>query len=233
MQPTFNPWIGYFDLIDYVDRFVFLDSVQLARRSWQIRNKLKVNNQEYMFTVPIQKEKHRDELLIADAKISYVQFDFREKLLSLVKQNYKKAPFYDDLIDEIAIMIGYETEYLAQYNINFITSISTLLGFQTSFINSSELDEIKGSKGDLILDICQSLNTDTYVSPLGSKEYLQEHADTFKNLSIALEYQYYQHPAYQQLGKEFIPYLGILDLLFNEGVLGSKEVILKGRSFAK
>ena len=29
MQPTFFPWTGYFDLIDEVDTFVFLDDVTI------------------------------------------------------------------------------------------------------------------------------------------------------------------------------------------------------------
>ena len=41
MQPTFLPWVGYFAMLDRVDEFVFLDSVQFARRSWQQRNKIK------------------------------------------------------------------------------------------------------------------------------------------------------------------------------------------------
>ena len=41
MQPTFLPWCGYFDLMDEVDVFVFLDDVQFDYRSWQHRNKIK------------------------------------------------------------------------------------------------------------------------------------------------------------------------------------------------
>ena len=232
MQPTFNPWIGYFDLIDYVDAFVFLDTVQLARRSWQIRNKLKINNKEFMFTIPIVKEKSRDELLIKDAQISYAQFDFRDKLLNQIKQNYKKAPFFDDLIEEISKIIQYETTSLAEHNINFITTISRMLDITTPFVKSSDLSDISGAKGDLILNISKKMNASTYVSALGSKEYLEKNRESFNKASIKLEYQYYQHPSYEQIGSDFIPYLGVLDLLFNEGIMNSKEIISKGRSFA-
>lgn len=33
MQPTYIPWLGYFDLIDSVDKFVFLDDVKLGKCS--------------------------------------------------------------------------------------------------------------------------------------------------------------------------------------------------------
>jgi len=52
MQPTFLPWIGYFDLIDQVDLFVFYDDVQLTRRSWQVRNRIKSQNGELYLTIP-------------------------------------------------------------------------------------------------------------------------------------------------------------------------------------
>ena len=61
MQPTFNPWLGYFDLIDSVDKFIFLDTVQLSQQSWQTRNKLKVQEKEFMFSIPIQKNKSKKD----------------------------------------------------------------------------------------------------------------------------------------------------------------------------
>ena len=39
MQPTWLPWMGYFDLIDQVDQFVFLDTVQFSKQSWHCRNR--------------------------------------------------------------------------------------------------------------------------------------------------------------------------------------------------
>lgn len=72
MQPTFNPWLGYFDLIDYVDEFIFLDTVQLNQQSWQTRNKIKVQNKELMFSLPIQKDKSKSELLIKDTILDFI-----------------------------------------------------------------------------------------------------------------------------------------------------------------
>lgn len=67
MQPTYIPWIGYFDLIDKVDVFVFYNDVQLTKRSWQVRNRIKVPNGEVWLTIPIKKTKKRNETLIMDA----------------------------------------------------------------------------------------------------------------------------------------------------------------------
>ena len=34
-QPTFIPWLGYFDLIDQSETTVFLDDVKFSKQSWQ------------------------------------------------------------------------------------------------------------------------------------------------------------------------------------------------------
>ena len=62
--------MGYFDLIDLTDKFIFYDDVQLAKRSWQVRNRIKTAQGELFLTIPIKKTKHRDELLIKDAEIN-------------------------------------------------------------------------------------------------------------------------------------------------------------------
>lgn len=231
MQPTFNPWIGYFELIEYVDKFIFLDTVQLAKRSWQVRNKFKINNQEYIFSIPIKKERLRDDTILKDVKISYENFDFTNKLLSLIIQNYKKSKYFEELYEKISEIILYKTDFLCEYNINFIKEISSLLKFNTKFVEVSKIENIEGKKGDLILNICKKELCTDYFSPNGSKEYLEQIKDKFQNSNINIFYQYYNHPVYKQMGKDFLSYLGIIDLLFNEGLDNAKDIIKSGRNY--
>jgi len=226
MQPTFNSWIGYFNLIYLVDEFIFLDVVQLQKRSWQTRNKFKINGKEHMFSIPIIKNKTRDETMLNEAKISYENYNFKSKLYSLITLNYRKAKFYEDLIKDIKEIIFFDTDLLIEYNINFIRKISNILTLNTQFELASNLKGIEGSKGDLIISIIKSKQVSTYISPIGSKNYLDNHLDNFKDINVTLEYQNFIHPEYKQLGKEFLPYMGILDLLLNEGVKNSKKIII-------
>ena len=53
MQPTYLPWSGYFGLLNSVDLFVYLDSVQFDKRSWQQRNQIKSVNGPQWLTVPV------------------------------------------------------------------------------------------------------------------------------------------------------------------------------------
>jgi hypothetical protein len=231
MQPTFNPWIGYFDLIGYVDKFIFLDNVQLKKRSWQVRNKIKVNFKEYMFNLPIIKEKIRDEEIISKVKLSN-HLETQIKLYSILKQNYKKSKYYNEVNEFIKSIVLYNTQYLSKYNINIIKQIVNKLDFDTEIICLSETKyEMVSSKGDLIFDICKNFETTEYISPLGSKDYLDNKIEKFNKNNICVYYQYFNHPIYNQIGKEFIPYLGIIDLLYNEGFENSAKIIKNGRKY--
>ena len=54
MQPTFLPWAGYFDLIDQVDHFVYLDTVEFSKQSWQQRNRIKSATGPYWISLPVK-----------------------------------------------------------------------------------------------------------------------------------------------------------------------------------
>lgn len=231
MQPTFNPWIGYFDLLDYVDEFIFLDTVQLNQQSWQTRNKIKIQNIEHIISIPIKKIKTKNELLICEALLDFRKFDFRKKLIKTLEQNYCKSKFYNEIHEFIEELVLYDTPYLSEYNINIIKKITYKLKIDTKIIILSKVNyKSKKTKGNLVLDICQHFSADEYISPLSSKDYLDDVIDKFNN-NIAVKYQYYKHPLYNQLGDEFIPYIGIFDLLYNEGFENSKKIILSGREY--
>lgn len=54
MQPYIFPYIGYFQLIRAVDKFVFFDDVSYIKKGWVNRNQILVNNKRQLFTVPLK-----------------------------------------------------------------------------------------------------------------------------------------------------------------------------------
>ena len=70
-QPTFFPWIGYFNIIKKSDVFVFLDTVKFEKHSWQMRNRLKevskINESVVWIRIPTKIEK--EDTLIKDVLI--------------------------------------------------------------------------------------------------------------------------------------------------------------------
>lgn len=222
MQPTYLPWIGYFDLIDQSDSFVFFDNVQFSKQSWQQRNKIKTSNGELWLTIPIlQNQKQKINEVKIDNKSNW-----KAKHEKSIKFNYCKAPYFDRYLKFIEETYNEDWEYLIDLNIHIIKFITKKINIKKEFIMSSELN-LKGNKTDLLINICKKLDVDTYLSPLGSKEYIEE-KNLFKKEGIKLEYQHFEHQKYHQLFRDFIPYMSMIDLLFNEGEQ-SLEIIRSGR----
>lgn len=171
MQPTFVPWLGYFKLISEVDEFVFLDDVQFARQSWQTRNCFQVSGAQRWVSLPVKVVSSEFKNINA---VTFHQCEtWNKKTSRTLEQNYKKCKFFHEnsyLCDLIKIEAG---DTLATVNIRIISAICESLGVPTKLHRSSSLDAPTGRIGRLI-SICKKLGASTYVSPLGSKTYLEK-----------------------------------------------------------
>lgn len=213
MQPTYLPWIGYFNLIKNVDKFIFLDDVQFSKQSWQQRNRILFNNNYKFLTVPVDKKS--SSKLIKDIKI-YHNSPWKQSHLGMLKQTYNKHDFFNDVFGVLEEILLSPVEYLVDLNLNFIKIVSEKLDLNPEFHFSSDI-EVFGKRSEYLIKICENFNADKYLSPIGSKEYIEEEG-LFKKSGIKVEYQNFKHPVYPQKNStEFLPYLSIVDLLFNVG----------------
>ena len=71
-QPTFFPWIGYYDLIDQSDIFVILDDVKFEKQSWHHRNNFKSQKGLELFTLPILSGKSKLIRVESEAMPNYI-----------------------------------------------------------------------------------------------------------------------------------------------------------------
>jgi len=212
-QPTLFPWLGYFNIIKNCDVFVFLDNVKFEKRSWQMRNRLKMvvkeNESELWINIPTSLEK--TDTLIKDVKIDNNQ-KWKTKHLNTFQGLYGKD--YREIIF-LLDMYKIDWEKLVEFNINFIKNCCKYLDIDTKLIRASTLS-VQGKKSELLLNICKKLSATEYLSTIGSKEYLENDKQLFDNENIKITYHQYKHPVYKQKGKKFLEKLSILDLLFNE-----------------
>lgn len=227
MQPTLFPWLGYFAMIDSVEKFVFLDNVQLEKRSWQVRNRIKMDGREKMLTIPIV-HKERSQRFIYNTMI-VEDCAWKRKHLEIIRHCYKNAPYFDEVYKLLCMVYEMPIQYIGDFNIECIKQICQYIGIHQKFVRSSEIDGILGKKDGLLADICQKEGIDVYLSARGSAVYIEREQEggVFTEVGIHLEYQNYVHPEYMQQGGQFIPYMGIIDLLFNEGKR-SLEIIKSG-----
>ncbi len=224
MQPTYLPWVGYFDMIDQADCFVFLDSIQFNKRSWQQRNKVKSVTGPVWCTVPVLTKGKADQL-ICEVETDQEQ-NYSAKHIGTIRRNYETASHAEPFIGEFSTILERKHQLLAELNIELIRWLCGHLGIRKDFVLSSTLD-IRGRKTELLVNICKKLEATQYISALGSKEYIEQD-NLFVSNNIDLVYHSYFHPEWKQLHGSFESHMSILDLLLNEGS-ESMSIVRSGR----
>ena len=220
MQPTYLPWIGYFNLIKNAEIFVVYDSAQFSKQSWQQRNKLRSKDSELILTIPVIKNSINtkiNEILISDEK------RVLKKHLKTIKLNYSKSNNFDKYISEIENIYDRSYGKLVELNLEIIRFGCKVFDIKTKIVLSSNI-EYEGVKNDALISMCKQLNIDTYISPEGAKGYID--TKLFEKNNINLEFQKYNHPVYNQLDyNDFISHLSFIDFLFNNKTKNFKKWI--------
>ncbi len=212
MQPTYLPWLGYFQLIDQVDIFVFFDNVQFIKKSWHQKNKIKTAQGEAMLTVSVKKKGLLHQKIL-DVKLND-DMSWKKKHLSTIELAYKKAPFFNEYFPGLKEIYERDLELLFDLNSSLINYFCEILGIDTKIVRSSELEAV-GSGDELVIDICKKLDSRYLFNASGAKEVLN--LEKFKENDIHVEFQDFAHPSYSQLYGEFVPYMSVLDVIFNVG----------------
>ncbi len=226
MQPTYLPWIGYFDLMDAVDVFVFLDNVQFSRQSWHHRNRIKTAKGLQFLTVPVR---HTGRFGQSIESVALADEGFARRHLAAIEQSYGRAAAFDDYFPGFAACLtgGVASHKLAHLTISLIEWMTGALGLSARHVLASTL-KIKGKRTELISAICEELGAKSYLSPVGAVEYLAQEHDAFDRRGIEIRIQNYLHPVYPQLYPPFASHAAAIDLLFNVGT-DSPAILRSGR----
>ena len=212
LQPSYLPWLGFFEQMHRSDQFVLYDDVQFTRRDWRNRNRIRVQEGSVWLTVPvIQKNKYEQSLL--ETKIDN-STSWKRKHLESIRCHYSKTPFFDLYFPWCEKTFNREWDFLLDLSLETIQYLKGELKINTPLLRSSELGE-SGNKSERLISICKQLGATQYLSGESAKNYISE--KDFSDQGIGLEYQNYQHPEYPQRYEGFVPFLSTIDLLFNCG----------------
>jgi hypothetical protein len=232
LQPHYLPWIGYFEMIDRVDEFVYLDDVQFIKREWKSRNRIRktaTSEESKWLSVPIIRSDHFT--LLNQAHL-FAENDWATDHLNALHSTYRRSPFFDDVFPSVRqVLENASATILSDLNIMLVNWLIELLGIDTKCIKSSDLS-LSGKREEKLLNICQAINADTYLANNATSNYVG--ADYFIQNGVDFQTQDYTHPDYPQssAGESLtqISHLSVLDLLFNIGT-GDKAlaVIRQGR----
>ena len=210
MQPYFFPYIGYFQLVNAVDKFIFYDDVNFIKRGWINRNNIIINNTPKYITIQLKGASQ-------NKPINEVEFtDNRKKVKNSIQMAYKKAPFYNDVWPVIEEILGIKTQNISKQAIYSVEKVCEYLSINTNFeISSQTYHQTKGmNKADRLIEICRINGAATYINPIGGKELYKK--ETFKAVNIELHFLKTIFTEYKQFKNEFIPALSIIDvMMFN------------------
>jgi len=213
MQPYFLPYIGYFQLIQSVDRFVIYDNIQFAKKGWINRNRILVNGKDEFITIPLKKD---SDYLDIDKRYLADTFEpDSQKILRRIKESYRKAPHFDIVYSIIEDVINYKDRNLFFFLFNSVRSICAYLEINTEFIVSSSVDIDHSLRAEeKVLAIAVKMNADTYVNPIGGLDLYSK--DNFRTYNVDLKFIQSDSLVYRQFDNEFVPWLSILDvMMFN------------------
>lgn len=211
MQPYLFPYIGYFQLINAVDKFVIYDDVNFINKGWINRNKILVNDKENTFTIPLLKSSQNK--LICDLKIS--NNNWKPKFLKTITHSYKKAPYYREVYGIISEIVNSEETRLSRYIFKSLIEIKKYLDIKTEFVDSSSIYNNSHLKHwERIIDICIKEDSNHYINPIGGIELYRR--EIFSSNGIEINFLKSNEPHYKQFNNDFVNSLSIIDvLMFN------------------
>lgn len=225
LQPGYLPWLGFFEQMYKSEVFVIYDDIQYDKQGWRNRNRIKTSNGIQWLTVPVLSNFHEHPLtniVAIDNKINW-----RKKHFLSIKQNYSRTPFYEEYIDMFAEAYSREWQYLIDIDLYFITELANCLGMNNKKIVRSSTLGGKGDRTERLIAMCKIFKANTFYEGAAGKNYIDKKC--FEKAGINVEFQDYKHPIYNQLHGDFVPYLSVIDLLFNHGEESLSIIIKKNR----
>lgn len=215
MQPYFMPYIGYFQLINAVDKFIFYDDVTFIKQGWINRNQILINNQPSMFSIPLSNAS--SHVLIKDVLISENTYlKWKKSFLNSIKFSYKKAKNYDQIVVLIERILSAQFKTISELAISSIIEVSKYLELKTEFeVCSNVYSNINLNGQERLLEICKNEKIKTYINPIGGMELYSK--NVFFEENIELFFIKTNKFIYKQFSENFVPFLSIIDvLMFND-----------------
>jgi hypothetical protein len=221
MQPYLYPYLGYFQVLASVDRFVFYDDVNFIKRGWINRNRLVLDGEVRYFTVPLSGASQFSKIaeILIDQRGSW-----RRKICESIRQSYSRAPNFKVINEMLTETLYAEELHISRLAKQSVMAVSRYLGLETEFVMSSACYGNCHLKGEQrIIDICARERASGYYNLPGGK-CLYDRA-LFQSYGVSLHFIQPRLAAYPQFSKEFLPGLSIIDVLMFNDKSAARELL--------
>ena len=223
MQPYFFPYIGYYQLVNAVEIFVFYDDVNYIKKGFVDRNSILLNGQPFSFKVPCRSVSQNKR--INEIEIDMDQFiSWKNKFSKTLEAAYKKAPYYNEALELIMSVLDQNHLLISELAIKSIITTFEYLGLKTEFKSSSiQYTNSELDRADRLIDICKEENADDYINAAGGKRLYTK--DYFRTRGINLYFIKSSTIEYPQYKNDFIAGLSMVDVLMFNNVRDIKNYL--------
>ena len=245
MQPYFFPYIGYFQAINAVDKYILYDNLNYIKEGWVHRNRILINGKPSYIAAQLQHKSSNKKI----AEIALVEDNrWKHKLLKTLFLSYKSAPFFEEIYSLIETIFDKDNLTLSKFNAFSIQKLAQYLDIKTEITTDCKpyLEVEKKLEPEIlskenfpeinldtmvhkvvrVLEICKQEKATIFVNAIGGQELYYK--EEFKNNGIELYFvQTLPHKYVQKGTTEFIPYLSVIDVLMNCGKQQTQQLLNK------
>ena len=230
MQPYFFPYLGYWQLMNAVDKYVVYDDVNFIKGGRINRNAILMNGEAHNINLPLlgaSPNKHINEVQVNTDPVMI------GKLLRTVEQSYAKAPCFGEVMPLLTEAIAFDEQDLGKYLFRSFQVVGAYLGIETELILSSKMEKNCSLKAhDKVVDICRRLGADEYYNSVNGIPLYEPHRDLFEASGIELKFPVMRPVEYKQFKNPFVPNLSIIDVMMFNPREKCRELLLE-YDFAK
>jgi len=215
MQPYFFPYIGYFQLIRYADRFIAFDTPKFIRHGWIERNRI-MSPKNVTLYIKVPLEKHSSDTPIKEIRINNAEA-WQDKLLAQLGHYKKKAPFFGAVVRCMEEVFAYSGDSITDLNVHALAVVCRYLGLDFDYEVFSrmeiELPEVQ-APDEWALNIAGAIGAIEYVNPPGGVDFFDP--EKYIRKGIKLTFLRPRLREYSQFPPGFISGLSIVDvMMFN------------------
>ena len=223
MQPYVFPYIGYFQLISAVDKFIIYDDVNYIKQGWINRNKILLNGESYLFTIPLAGASSFKR--IKDTRLNKRAYkDWVIKFYKTVDTVYCKAPYYNNVLSLLKNVFDKEVIDIGELATNSIKTTLSYLDVHTEIDSSSGVYSNQRLSGkERVIDICLKEKAAFYINAQGGADLYDK--EYFQSYNINLQFIKPGTIVYKQFENEFVSSLSIIDVMMFNPVQGIKTML--------
>lgn len=183
-QPMFAPWPNFFLNLKKVNKLILLDNVIHSKSDLINRNYFHIANKKKICTIPLRKSSR--EKVISKVEIDYTNTN---KFINQITTEYKNHIFFGDMIYLLESLFNKKYIYLADLNKDILEKTINYLNIDIEILCASNLVEcnkewIALSPTEKNLYLTLASNSNTYLSGISGKDYLEKELFTEKNIRL-------------------------------------------------